>query len=256
MQQNNHLERYFRKLFKKYGPLKVEYNINKDQINHPGYYSYMGKETMLFLKDVGMIITDGDKYIRIRDFGFEITDELTTNYWGKLIDSNKDLTKNEWEQQHKDPDYCFVRPLSVSNPQIDERDLERTTSDIMDRYIYDIEDHKLTAEQKDKIIPYLHRKHKWEFVHRETLPGTNKRYNETGVILDRKNPRQILFYHDSPEDPDGYITCHIYSSITLDPSTKLCEFCRTIENDEVLLNFLNNLSDKDDYISQVKALKL
>lgn len=165
MKHNKHLESYFKDLFQEYGPLKVESNLNQDDLKDPMYEEYRkfeNKNTILFLENIGMILTDGETYIRIRDLGFDVSCELTDNYNDymneleetNLWDPEVALIREKWEQQHKDLKYCTLRPISVSNPQIDDKDLKKILSDEEE-----IEDYQkvrpLTEEQKKEIAPYL-----------------------------------------------------------------------------------------------------
>lgn len=167
MKHNQHLESYFKDLFQEYGPLKVESNLNQKDLKDPMYEEYRkfeDKNTILLLENIGMILTDGETYIRIRDLGFDVSCELTNNYNDYINELGEPnpwdpepevaLIREKWEQQHKDLKYCILRPISVSNPQIDDKDLKKILSDEDE-----IDDYQkvrpLTEEQKKEIAPYL-----------------------------------------------------------------------------------------------------
>ena len=100
--------------------------------------------------------------------------------------------------------------------------------------------------------PEKSREPKWEIIHEEEFPDTAGQ-NIIGVIQDRTNPGKILFFHVYADEEGDIETCHIYSSVSLDPATRLCEYPWTAENDEALLEALNKCGD--NYIGDDSPLK-
>ena len=106
-------------------------------------------------------------------------------------------------------------------------------------YIDYLEDEK---ERLESII----RGPKWEFVYEEEFPDSNGT-NLIGIIQNKNNPKQVLFFQVYAEDKDDIETCHILTSIALDPATKVCEYPWTAENDDMLLDYLNNTIVGEEY---------
>lgn len=86
------------------------------------------------------------------------------------------------------------------------------------------------------------REPKWEIIHEEEFPDTAGQ-NIIGIIQNKNNPKQVLFFQVYAVDKDDIEFCHILTSITLDPATQLCEYPWTAENDKTLLEALNKCGD-------------
>ena len=106
-------------------------------------------------------------------------------------------------------------------------------------YIDYLEDEK---ERLESII----RGPKWEFVYEKEFPDSNGT-NRIGIIQNKNNPKQVLFFQVYAEDKDDIEFCHILTSITLDPATQVCEYPWTDENEELLLDCLNNTVVGEEY---------
>lgn len=87
---------------------------------------------------------------------------------------------------------------------------------------------------------------KWDFVYKEKFPDSNGA-NRIGIIQNKNNPKQVLFFQVYAEDKDDIEFCHILTSITLDPATQVCEYPWTAENEEMLLDCLNNTVVGEEY---------
>lgn len=113
-------------------------------------------------------------------------------------------------------------------------------------YIDYLEDEK---ERLESII----RGSKWDFVYEEEFPDSNGT-NLIGIIQNKNNPKQVLFFQVYAEDKDDIETCHIFSSITLDAATQVCEYPWMAENDKMLLDCLNNTVIGEEYAEADGAL--
>lgn len=115
-------------------------------------------------------------------------------------------------------------------------------------YIDYLEDEK---ERLESII----RGPKWEFVYEEAFPDSNGT-NKIGIIQNKNNPKQVLFFQVYAEDKDDIEFCHILTSITLDPATQVCEYPWTDENEELLLDCLNNTVVGEEYAENGPLAKI
>lgn len=106
-------------------------------------------------------------------------------------------------------------------------------------YIDYLEDEK---ERLESII----RGPKWDFVYEEHFPDSNGT-NKIGIVQNKNNPKQVLFFQVYAEDKDDIEFCHILTSITLEPATHVCEYPWTAENEEMLLDCLNNTIVEEEY---------
>lgn len=87
---------------------------------------------------------------------------------------------------------------------------------------------------------------KWDFVYEEEFHDSNGA-NRIGIIQNKNNPKQVLFFQVYAYDKDDIETCHILTSITLDYATHVCEYPWTAENEEMLLDCLNNTIVGEEY---------
>lgn len=101
-------------------------------------------------------------------------------------------------------------------------------------------------EDEKKRLESIIRGPKWESVYEEEFPDSNGT-NKIGIIQNKNNPKQVLFFQVYAEDKDDIEFCHILTSITLDPATQVCEYPWTAENEEMLFNCLNNTVVWEEY---------
>ena len=179
---------------------------------------FPGKDT-----EVLMNILTIDKKVRV------VVTDAHCSYICEMLDkfSLDDLKKN----------YQYLLATEI-NDYHEEFDTYNETEDDKD-YIAFLEDEK---ERLESII----RGPKWEFVYEEEFPDSNGA-NRIGIIQNKNNPKQVLFFQVYAYDKDDIETCHILTSITLDYATQVCEYPWTAENEEILLDCLNNTVVGEEY---------
>ena len=91
----------------------------------------------------------------------------------------------------------------------------------------------------------------WDFVYEEEHFDVNG-YCCAGILSDGKH---FLFFTVCSDYPGGVETCRIYDSISLCEESLICEYDWIPENDSILLECLNGLSNGENYCGESCPLK-
>lgn len=94
---------------------------------------------------------------------------------------------------------------------------------------------------------------RWDYVYEEEHFDVNG-YCSSGVI---SNGSKFLFFTIGCDTPLQREKCRIYSSITFDEASLVCQYDWTAENDAILFNCLNSLDTEshNEENSPIRSLK-